>query len=136
MEARPGLQVPAKGRAFDEPPSQIHERLHNRRFTVANNTHGLSGAGTVFHYLVEGDAISSTYQGGRIRLGTQVGRVTGPDAIELLYQCLTLEGELLAGWSRGIIGVDAAGRTTLSFVWGWLSGATGGGESNYVELVV
>ena len=117
-------------------PSQIHERLHNRRFTVANNTHGLSGAGTVFHYLVEGDAISSTYQGGRIRLGTQVGRVTGPDAIELLYQWLTLEGELLAGWSRGIIGVDAAGRTTLSFVWGWLSGATGGGESNYVELVV
>jgi hypothetical protein len=115
-------------------PSQIHERLHNRRFTVATNTHGLSGAGTVFHYLVEGDAISGTYQGGRIRLGTQVGRVTGPDSIELLYQCLTLEGGLLAGWSRGIIGVDAAGRTTLSFVWGWLSGATGGGESNYVEL--
>ena len=116
-------------------PSQIHERLHNRRFTVATNTHGLSGAGTVFHYLVEGDAISGTYQGGRIRQGTQVGRVTGPDSIELLYQCLTEEGELLAGWSRGIIGVDAAGRTTLSFVWGWLSGATGGGESNYVELV-
>ena len=36
-------------------------------------------------------------EGGRIRLGTQVGRVTGPDSIELLYQCLTLEGELLAG---------------------------------------
>ncbi|WP_423749372.1 hypothetical protein [Pseudomonas sp. VD9] len=114
-------------------PSQIHERLNNRRFTVANNTHGLSGAGTVFHYLVEGDAVSGTYQGGRIRLGTQVGRVTGPDSIELLYQCLTLEGELLAGWSRGIVGVDAVGRTTLSFVW-WLSGATGGGESNYVEI--
>ncbi len=30
-------------------PSQIHQRLHNRRFTVANNAHGLSGAGTVFH---------------------------------------------------------------------------------------
>ena len=116
-------------------PSPLYERLHNRRFTVANNTHGLSGAGTVFHYLVEGDAISSTYQGGRIRLGTQVGRVTGPDVIELLYQCLTLEGELLAGWSRGIIGVDAAGRTTLSFVWGWLSGAAGGGKSSYIEVV-
>lgn len=60
-------------------PSLIHQRLNNRRFTVANNAQGLSGAGTVFHYLVEGDAISGTYQGGRIRLGTQVGRVTGAD---------------------------------------------------------
>lgn len=115
--------------------SPISERLHNRRFAVANNTQGLSGTGTVFHYQVEGDAISSTYQGGRILNGQQVGRVTGADTIELLFQCLTTEGELLAGWSRGTVGVDEAGRTTLAFVWGWLSGATGGGESNYVEFV-
>jgi hypothetical protein len=114
--------------------SPISERLHNRRFTVANNAQGLSGAGTVFHYEVAGDAISGSYQGGRIRTGHQVGRVTGPTTIELLFQCLTLDGEMLAGWSRGTVGVDHAGRTTLTFVWGWLSGATGGGESSYVEL--
>jgi hypothetical protein len=79
--------------------------------------------------------ISRDYQGGRIRIGNQVGRVTGPDTIELLFQCLTTDGEILAGWSRGTVGVDHAGRTTLAFVWGWLSGATGGGESSYVELV-
>ncbi len=117
------------------PLSQIGERLHNRRFAVANNTQGLSGAGTVFHYQVEGDAIWGTYQGGRIRIGQQVGRVTGEDTIELLFQCVTTQGELLAGWSRGTVGVDAAGCTTLAFVWGWLSGATGGGESSYTELV-
>lgn len=115
--------------------SRISERLHNRRFKVANNTHGLSGADTVFHYLVENGAISGSYQGGRIRMGTQIGRVTGADTIELLYQCLTTEGEMLAGWSRGTVGVDHLGRTTLRFLWGWLSGATGGGESSYVELV-
>lgn len=114
--------------------SQLGQRLHNRRFVVANNTQGLSGAGTVFHYLVEGDGISSTYQGGRIRLGTQVGRVTGADTLELLFQCLTLDGELLCGWSRGTVAVDKSGLTTLSFVWGWLSGTTGGGESSYVEV--
>ena len=114
--------------------SQISERLHNRRFTVANNAQGLSGSGTVFHYRVEENAISSTYQGGRIRVGQQVGRVTGPDTIELLFQCLTVDGEMLAGWSRGTVGVDQEGLTTLNFVWGWLSGATGGGESSYVEL--
>ena len=115
--------------------SQISERLHNRRFAVANNTQGLSGAGTVFHYQVDGDAISGTYQGGRIRSGQQVGRVTGPDTIELLYQCLTTEGELLAGWSRGVLGVDQDGLTTLRFEWGWLSGASGGGVSSYIERV-
>lgn len=60
------------------PFSQPSERLHDRRFTVAGNSHGPSGAGTV--------------------------------------------------------GVDHAGRTTLAFVWGWLSGVTGDGESSYVEL--
>lgn len=115
--------------------SLINERLNKRRFTVANNTKGLSGAGTIFHYFVEDGGITSRYQGGRIRIGSQVGRVTGPDTIELLYHCLTTDGELLAGWSRGTVGVDQSGRTTLHFVWGWLSGATGGGESNYVELV-
>ncbi|EIK61866.1 hypothetical protein [Pseudomonas lactis] len=114
----------------------VQARLHNRRFVVANNAQGLSGTGTVFHYQVEDGVISSTYQGGRIRLGTQVGRVTGADTIELLYQCVTLDGELLAGWSRGTVGVDQAGHTTLSFVWGWLSGQTGGGESSYLELTV
>ncbi len=117
------------------PYSQVGERLHNRRFSVAGNTQGLSGAGTVFHYRVEEHAISGTYQGGRIRIGNQVGRVTGVNTIELLFQCLTIEGELLSGWSRGTVGIDQAGRTTLSFVWGWLSGATGGGESSYVDLL-
>ncbi|MCX2815101.1 MULTISPECIES: hypothetical protein [Pseudomonas] len=114
--------------------AQVKDRLHNRRFAVANNTQGLSGTGTVFHYQVEGIAITSTYQGGRIRTGHQIGRVTGLDTIELLYHCITHDGEILAGWSRGRVGVDDAGRTTLHFVWGWLSGAQGGGESSYVEV--
>jgi len=119
---------------METPFAQITERLHNRRFAVASNTQGLSDASTIFHYLVDGAAISGTYQVGKIHSGHQVGRVTGPNTIELLYHCLTTEGELRSGWSRGTVGVDHAGLTTLSFVWGWLSGATGGGESNYVEL--
>lgn len=33
-------------------------------------------------------------------MDNQDGRVTGPDTIELLYDCLTTEGEIIAGWSR------------------------------------
>ncbi|TVT93405.1 hypothetical protein [Pseudomonas sp. RGB] len=114
--------------------SQLRERLNDRRFAVTTNTQGLSGSGTVFHYRVEGDAITGTYQGGRIRTGQQVGRVTGSNTLELLFQCLTLDGELLAGWSRGTVGVNQAGLTTLAFEWGWLSGAMGGGTSSYIEM--
>ena len=114
--------------------ARLHERLNDRRFAVASNAQGLSDGSTIFHYHLDGDVIASTYQGGHIRIGHQVGRVTGPDTIELLFHCVTTAGELRSGWSRGTVGVDGEGRTTLSFVWGWLSGATGGGESSYVEL--
>ncbi len=113
---------------------RVRARLHDRRFVTAGNPHGVSGADTVFHYLVDGPQIRGTYQGGRVREGQLVGRVTGPDAVELLYHCVTSDGTLLAGWSRGRLGVDEAGRATLAFHWGWLYGAEGGGESHYVEL--
>jgi len=69
-----------------------------------------------------------------VREGHLVGRATGPDTIELLYHCATTDGALLAGWSRGHVGADRDGRSTLAFEWRWLSGAEGGGESHYVEV--
>lgn len=114
--------------------SWISKRLNDRCFVASENVHGRSSADTVFHYLVTGDTITGAYQGGQIHAGHLVGRVTGPDTIELLYHCLTTEGEMLAGWSHGVVGIDQAGRTTLVFEWGWLSGASGGGSSSYIEL--
>ncbi|REC94934.1 hypothetical protein [Kushneria indalinina] len=119
---------------MDNALSRVNKRLNDRRFAAADNAHGLSSADTVFHYQVVEEVITGTYQGGQIQTGHLIGRVTGPDTIELLYHCLTTEGEMLAGWSRGIVGADQTGRTTLTFEWGWLSGASGGGVSSYIEL--
>ena len=118
----------------DAAVESLYARLHDRRFVTTGNPHGVSGADTVFHYWMDGPTISGTYQGGRIRDGHLIGRATGAETIELLYHCVTTDGELLAGWSRGRVGTDATGRTTLAFEWGWLSGAEGGCESQYVEL--
>ena len=112
----------------------MHARLHDRRFVTTANPEGHADASTVFHYFVHDTTITGSYTGGKIRSGQVVGRVTGPDTIELLYHCLTQDNELLAGWSRGVVDVDDAGRTILAFEWGWLSGASGGGESHYIEL--
>jgi hypothetical protein len=115
------------------PSDYLRERLHDRKFVTTGNPHGVSGADTVFHYRVDGPIITATYQGGRIRAGHVIARATGPDTIETLYHSITTDGELLSGWSRGHVGVDSDGRTTLAFEWGWLSGAEGGGQSQYVE---
>lgn len=113
----------------------IASHLHNRRFIALANDHGVSGAGTVFHYQVEGLVITGTYRGGAIATGTLVGKVTAGNTIRLLYQCITHEGELLAGWSEGVVQEVAGGLTRLDFTWGWLSGAEGGGESSYIEML-
>lgn len=52
---------------------------------------GLSTAILMARYFtikVRENAISGTYEGVRIRIGQQVGRPTGPDCIELLFQCV------------------------------------------------
>ena len=112
----------------------VSSHLHDRRFVALANDHGVSGAGTVFHYQVEGSVITGTYRGGAIATGTLVGKVTAKDTIKLLYQCITHEGELLAGWSVGVVRGGEGGLTRLDFTWGWLSGAEGGGESSYIEM--
>ena len=70
-----------------------------------------------FTIKVRENAISGTYEGGRIRIDQQVGRATGPDSIELLFQCLTTECEMLTGSSGVTIGIDHGGLITLTYIW-------------------
>jgi lactoylglutathione lyase len=112
----------------------LHVSIHDKRFAPVANPHGVSGADTVFHYRTDGDLITGSYGGGRIRAGQLVGRVTSPDTIELLYHCVTTDGALMAGESRGSVSRGEDGRVRLAFDWSWLTGDRGGGQSHYVEL--
>jgi hypothetical protein len=112
----------------------LSRQIHGKRFRTRENAHGLSGAETVFEYFVgEGNSIYGAYAGGEIRTGQLVGRVTGEERIELLFQCVTTAGDLLSGRSSGRVSRDAEGRLCLDFDWAWLSGDEGGGTSSYVE---
>ena len=108
--------------------------IDGKRFVTAGNPHGVSGADTVFEYHTHGRRITGTYAGGRVTDGHLVGTITGPDSIELLYHCVTVDGELLAGWSRGRVSRNDRGLVELHFEWGWLTGDRSGGTSSYVEL--
>lgn len=91
--------------------------------------------GTVFSYFADQATITSTYKGDWIRIGNQVGRVTGTDTIEPFYQCVATEEKFsLAGRVARRAPTSArARRFTLVFLGG--AGAMRGEESSYVELV-
>jgi hypothetical protein len=108
--------------------------IDGKRFVTSGNEHGVSGADTKTVSAPDGRRITGTYQGGRIARGHLVGKATGADRIELLFHCLTTDGELMAGVSRGRVSRNACGLVELHFEWAWLTGDRSGGHSSYVEL--
>jgi len=115
-------------------PRSLTERLHDRRFVSLDNPDGVAGRETVFHYRVRDSIIVGTYAGGPIRAGHLIGRATSDQTIELLYQCVTADGALLAGRSQGTVSLDERALLHIRFEWAWLTGDQHGGRSHYVEV--
>ncbi|AXG69853.1 hypothetical protein KORDIASMS9_02081 [Kordia sp. SMS9] len=109
--------------------------LHNKKFSTTENKNGLSSTETIFHYFHEGKTITGTYKGGEIKEGFVVGKQISEDRIELLFQCITIHGDLKAGVSTGSISTAADGRLLLNFDWQWLNGDLSGGTSSYIECI-
>ncbi|NVK04994.1 MAG: hypothetical protein HWD92_09225 [Flavobacteriia bacterium] len=109
--------------------------LHDKKFVTIGNHSGLSSDETIFHYFQAGEVITGKYSGGVIKEGFIVGKQTGDNTIELLYQCITIEGELKAGDSRGFVSGMPDGRMRIEFDWSWLNGDLSGGKSEYIELL-
>ncbi|HKK89403.1 MAG TPA: hypothetical protein VJ917_11195 [Saprospiraceae bacterium] len=108
--------------------------LNNKKFVTIENESGLSSDETIFHYSQIGNTIIGKYKGGAILEGQIIGKQTQDSKIELLYQCLTTEGELKAGESKGIISKTENGKLKLEFHWNWLNGDLSGGISEYIEI--
>lgn len=108
--------------------------LNQKKFITTNNENGLSSNETVFHYFQNDNTITGHYKGGAIVEGFIVGKQTDVSKIELLYQCLTTDGELKVGESKGIISKGQNGKLHLAFDWNWLNGDRSGGTSIYTEI--
>lgn len=108
--------------------------LDNKSFKTKENKKGLSSGDTVFQYFQNDKTITANYSGGKIKTGFIVGKQLDDTKIELLYQCLTTEGELLAGKSNGIVKENEEGLLEIKFHWNWLNGDKSGGESHYIEI--
>lgn len=108
--------------------------LDNKKFITTENKNGLSTNETVFHYFQNGQVITGQYKGGAIQEGFIVGKQTDESTIELIFQCITKDGELKVGESKGVVSKNLNGKLELSFEWNWLNGDLSGGESHYTEI--
>lgn len=108
--------------------------LNNKKFVPLENKNGLSSNETIFHYFQNGTVITGQYKGGAIQEGYIVGKQIDENKIKLLFQCLTKEGELKAGESKGIVIENKDGKLELKFDWNWLNSDLSGGKSEYIEI--
>ncbi|WP_010523518.1 hypothetical protein [Aquimarina agarivorans] len=108
--------------------------LDNKKIVTVKNENGLSSDKTIFHYFQKGKTITAKYKGGCVLEGFIIGKELQSSKIELLYQCLTIEGELKAGRSEGVVSKTTDGKLKLNFDWNWLNGDLSGGKSEYIEI--
>lgn len=106
-----------------------------RRFvSVSNSGSGEVDSETVFHYRQEGDLVWATYRGGAIVFGSLIAKVDEQDCLDMRYQHLNSDGELMTGKCRSTPELLPDGRLRLREVWHWTSGDFSGGESVIEEV--
>jgi hypothetical protein len=107
----------------------------NRRFvSVSNSDNGEVSDATVFHYRQEGDVVWATYRGGAIVIGSLIAKVDESDCLDMRYQHMNSDGELMTGKCRSTPEILPDGRLRLREVWQWTSGDFSRGESVIEEI--
>jgi len=100
----------------------------------ANSDTGEVGDETRFHYRQDGDQLTGTYSGGRIRRGHLLGHVHGDGRLEFVYHHENADGDLCAGRCTSVPRRSTNGSLVLDESWTWLTGDRSTGTSVLVEV--
>ena len=95
---------------------------------IANSKNGTMTTETRMTFHLDDGLVTASYGGGSIAVGQVVGRHTGERTVQLLYQCLTVAGELRAGEASARFADDR-----MFLEWQWLTGDRSRGESEWVR---
>lgn len=108
---------------------------HGKSFRpVQNSENGETSAETIFHYLQEGNILTSTYSGGKIKTGHLIGLVDENGQIEMRYHQVNSSGELMTGICRSVPELLPNGKIQLHESWQWTSGDLSLGNSILEEI--
>jgi len=107
----------------------------NKTFaSVQNSETGDVDTETVFHYHQKDKLVWAEYTGGEIVFGSLIAKVTNDDLLEMRYQHLNAQGELMTGKCFSTPEILADGRIRLYEKWQWTSGNLAKGESIVEEI--
>src|SRR4051812_26760190 len=108
---------------------------HNRVFKSVNNTgNGEVDAATTFHYQQSENVVSAVYKGGQILYGNLIAKVDEEGRLDMRYQHLNVNGELMTGKCQSVPELLLDGRIRLHETWQWTSGDQSAGQSVIEEV--
>ena len=100
---------------------------------VENSPAGTATGETTFRFSQDGALITARYSGGPVINGHIIGHFLQADQADLLYHCVTADGDLKAGHAIATFSDLPDGRLRIDMGWRWLNGE-GEGTSRYEEV--
>jgi hypothetical protein len=102
--------------------------------SVSNSETGEVSAETTFYYHQKDDLVWAEYSGGVIVFGTLIAKVMRNNSLEIRYQHLNINNELMTGKCVSTPETLACGKLRLHEKWQWTSGDLSSGESIIEEI--
>ena len=102
--------------------------------SVLNSETGEVSAETRFYYHQKENLVWATYEGGAIVFGNLIAKVLDDNSLEVRYQHLNAQGELMTGKCVSTPEILANGRIRLFERWQWTNGDFSSGESVIEEI--
>ena len=107
----------------------------NRVFkSVQNSETGEVSDETRFYYYQKENLVWATYEGGEIIFGNLIAKVLEDDSLEMRYQHLNKQGELMTGNCLSNPEILPNGKIRLHEKWQWTSKDFSSGESIIEEV--
>lgn len=102
--------------------------------SVTNTANGEVSSETIFHYHQQDSLVWAEYAGGTIVKGFLIATVQGDNSLDMRYEHVNLQGDLMTGRCRSTPEYLADGRLRLHERWQWTSGDYSAGESIVDEI--
>ena len=93
-----------------------------------------TGANTIFKYEQIDDLVTATYSGGHIRYGQIIGKVDADGILDMRYQHMDRDGQLMTGICTTTPEVLPSGQLRLHEIWQWTCGDRSKGKSVLEEI--
>jgi hypothetical protein len=109
--------------------------FNNKKFVLVQNSKtGKVNSETLFFYKQERDLVTADYQGGIVVRYGKIIALLENDKLDMLYQCVTDEGQLKAGKALAKVSFTESQKIRLKLNWEWITGEISRGNSEYIEI--